>query len=202
MLSSGFQAVGFLIAPPNTDSTAWLTWIANHAERAQLAKVFDVLAMPFLVATAPVYIMLGRKRSPRLAWIAGVALGAGLVGLAVLHGWQVLAYNLVTDRAVPPATVASAVDGIASSPAGFTAMALYMGLGTAGLLGTLFSLWRSRAVPRVAVLLLLGGSVTDVAGRGAVGDLISLVGVTWVAATIVRGGGSPARPPDLASLEP
>jgi hypothetical protein len=29
--------------------------------------MFDVLAMPFLVASAAVYIVLGRRRSPRLA---------------------------------------------------------------------------------------------------------------------------------------
>jgi hypothetical protein len=57
--------------------------------------MFDVLAMPFLIASAAVYIMLGRKRSPRLAWIAGIALAAGLVGLAVLQGWEILSYNLV-----------------------------------------------------------------------------------------------------------
>jgi hypothetical protein len=76
VLGSGCQAVAFLLAPTPTDSTEWLTWIANNPGRGQLSKMFDVLAMPFLIATAAVYIMLGRKRSPRLAWIAGAALGA------------------------------------------------------------------------------------------------------------------------------
>src|SRR3954454_16506270 len=199
VLGSGCQAVAFLLAQTPTDSTEWLTWIADNPGRGQLSKMFDVLAMPFLIATAAVYIMLGCKRSPRLAWIAGVALGAGLVGLAVLQGWEVLAYNLVTQSVLSPAEVANAVDNIASSPAGVAVMLLFFVLGFGGLLATLFSLWRSRAVPRVAVLILLIGFVIDIAGRGTEGHLITFVGATWIAVTIVRGGKSPetdnAQPP-------
>jgi hypothetical protein len=193
ILGSGCQAVAFLLSPTPADSTEWLTWIANNPGRGQLSKMFDVLAMPFLIATAAVYIMLGRKRSPRLAWIAGVALGAGLVGLAVLQGWEVLGYNLVTQQVLPPPSVASALDNIASSPAGVAVMLLFFVLGFGGLLGTLFSLWRSRAVPRVAVLILLLGFIIDIAGRGTEGHLITFVGATWIAVTILRGPESLAR---------
>ncbi|MFL6047516.1 MAG: hypothetical protein ACJ72M_20700, partial [Propionibacteriaceae bacterium] len=124
--------MAFLLAQTPTDSTEWLTWIADNPGRGQLSKMFDVLAMPFLIATAAVYLMLGRKRSPRLAWIAGVALGAGLVGLAVLQGWEVLAYNLVTQRVLSPADVANAVDNITSSPAGVAVMLLFFVLGFGG----------------------------------------------------------------------
>src|SRR5688572_6472000 len=142
--------------------------------------MFDVLAMPFLIATAAAYIMLGRKRSPRLAWIAGVALGAGLVGLAVLQGWEVLAYNLVTQGVLSPAEVAKAVDNIASSPAGVAVMLLFCA-----------RLWRAARNPvftlavagcaTVPVLILLIGFVIDIAGRGTEGHLITFVGATWIA---------------------
>jgi hypothetical protein len=193
ILGSGCQAVSFLLAPTPADSTEWLTWIANNPGRGQLSKMFDVLAMPFLIASAAVYIMLGRKRSPRLAWIAGIALAAGLVGLAVLQGWEILSYNLVIQGVLPPASVANAVDNISSSPAAVAVMLLFFVLGFGGLLATLFSLWRSRAVPRVAVLILLLGFALDIAGRGVEGHVISFVGATWIAVTILRGGESSAR---------
>jgi hypothetical protein len=166
---------------------------SDNPGRGQLSKMFDVLAMPFLIASAAVYIMLGRKRSPRLAWIAGTALAAGLVGLAVLQGWEILSYNLVIQGVLPPATVANAVDNISSAPAGVAVMLLFFVLGFGGLLATLFSLWRSRAVPRVAVLILLLGFALDIAGRGVEGHVISFVGATWIAVTILRGGESSAR---------
>jgi hypothetical protein len=61
------------------------------------------------------------------------------------------------------------------------------------LLETLFSLWRSRAVPRVAVLILLVGFITDIAGRGTEGHLIIFVGATSIAVTILHGGEHSAR---------
>ena len=189
VFGSGCQTVAFLLAQTPADSTEWLTWIANNPGRGQLSKMFDVLAMPFLIATAAAYIMLGRKRSPRLAWIAGVALGAGLVGLAVLQGWEVLAYNLVTQGVLSPAEVAKAVDNIASSPAGVAVMLLFCA-----------RLWRAARNPvftlavagcaTVPVLILLIGFVIDIAGRGTEGHLITFVGATWIAVTNLRGGKS------------
>jgi hypothetical protein len=71
-----------------------------------------------------------------------------MVGFAMLQGWEVLAYNMGSDDVASPAVVATAVDDITSSPAGATALILFMLLGFGGLLVTLVSLWRSQVVPR------------------------------------------------------
>ena len=186
VLGSGCQAIAFLLIPSIDDSTAWLTWIAENETRGQLSKLFDVLAMPFLVGSAAVYIMLGRKQSPKLAWVGGIGLGSGLVGLAMLQGWEVLAYNLVADDAASPETVASAVDGITSSPAGIAVLVLFMVLGFGGLLITLMSLWRSQVVPRAAVLLLLIGFVVDAFIAPVEGHVIMFLAASWIAFTVFR----------------
>ena len=197
VLGSGCQLIAFLLSPTPADTTQWLTWIAENPGRGQLSKTFDVLAMPFLVASAAVYITLGRKRSPKLAWISGVALGAGLVGLAMVQGWEVLAYDLVTDDVLPPAAVAEAVDNVSSSPAGLTVGLLFLVVGFLGLLATLVSLWRSHAAPRLAVLLLLVGFLVDVLGRPVEGHAVSFIGAAWLAITILTAQHHPARRAEL-----
>jgi hypothetical protein len=185
VLGSGCQVIAFLVSPTPADTTEWLSWIAENPGRGQFSKMFDVLAMPFLVASAAVYIALGRRRSPRLAWISGVALGAGLVGLATLQGWEVLAYNLVVDDALSPEAVAQAVDDAPSSPAGLAVGLLFLLVGFLGLLGTLLALWRSHAVPRLAVLLLFIGFLVDVFGRPVEAHVLSFVGATWIAVNLL-----------------
>jgi hypothetical protein len=73
---------------------------------------------------------------------------------------------------------------------------LFFVLGFGGPLATLFSLWRSKAVPRVAVLIVLVGFAVDIAGHGTEGHLTTFVGATWIAVTILRGGKSSARTDD------
>jgi hypothetical protein len=113
-------------------------------------------------------------------------LGAGLVGLAMLQGWEVLAFNLVVDDVASPAAVADAVDDIMLSPAGLAVGLLFLVVGFLGLFATLVSLWRSTAVPRLAVLLLLAGFLIDVVGRPLEGHLTSFIGATWIAVTILN----------------
>jgi hypothetical protein len=50
-----------------------------------------------------------------------------------------------------------------------------------------------RAVSRVAVLILLVGFITDIAGPGTEGHLIIFVGATWIAVTILGGGEASAE---------
>jgi hypothetical protein len=186
ILGSGCQAVAFLLIPDQDDSTGWLTWIADNVTRGQLSKLFDVLAMPFLVCSAAVYIMLGRRRSPRLAWIGGVSLACGLVGLSMLQGWEVLAYNMVTDELVSPEVVAAAVDDITSSPAGIAVLVLFMVFAFGGLMVTIVSLWRSQVVPRAAVLLLLAGFVVDAFLAPVEGHVVMFLAASWIAITVLR----------------
>jgi hypothetical protein len=71
VLGAGFQLLAFLTMPEFDETLDRLRWIADHPARADSAKVFDVLALPFLFGSAVVYVFVSRTRSPRLAWAGG-----------------------------------------------------------------------------------------------------------------------------------
>jgi hypothetical protein len=53
------------------DLESWLTWVADNPALANLSKTLDVLFVPFAVGSVVVYVLLGKARSPRLAWVGG-----------------------------------------------------------------------------------------------------------------------------------
>lgn len=193
LLGAGCQAIAFLVLPYQGDTAKWLAWIADHPGRAETAKVLDVLAMPFLIGSVVVYVLLGKERSPRQAWIGGVLFGTGLIGLTLIQGWEVLAYSLVDQEVVNTGKLADVIDGL-SSPSAIAVFALFFSGVLVGLLLTAVSLWRSRAVPRGAVGLLLLFLVVDAfLSRPVEGHLIGFAAAAWIALTVARA--RPIRAP-------
>lgn len=177
-------SVVILDVPHGGDPTAWLTWVADEPGSAQFSKALDVLFVPFMVGGVVVYVLLGRLRSPRLAWVGGVLFAAGLVGLATHEGYEAFAYTLVIDGSLDPeATVAVMLE---SSPADAAAQILFLSGLAIGLPLTVLSLWRSQAVPRGAALLLLLFLVVDLAGRRVESHLLGLAGAAWIAVAVLR----------------
>jgi hypothetical protein len=68
VLGAGFQVAAFATEPPHSETIDRLRWIAENENRANLAKTFDFLAMPFLLGVVIVYVLLSRERSPKLAY--------------------------------------------------------------------------------------------------------------------------------------
>lgn len=86
VLGAGLQLAAFSIERANEATIDRLRWIAEHPGQANLAKLCDLLAMPFLLGSALVYVLLSRQRSRRLAYAAGILLGTGLAGLTAVQG--------------------------------------------------------------------------------------------------------------------
>jgi hypothetical protein len=87
----------FAVEPQHSHTVDRLEWIAAHPDRANVAKLFDVLAMPFPIGGVLVYVLLSRQRSPRLAYAGGILLGSGMVGLSMIQGFETLAFGLTED---------------------------------------------------------------------------------------------------------
>jgi hypothetical protein len=174
-----------LALPHNSNPVRWMTWVAEKPELADTSKTLDVLFVPFMVGSVVVYVMLGRLRSPHLSWVGGVLFAGGLTGLATIEGWEAFAYTLAVNQVLDPKTLGAAV-GSSLSPAIAAAQLLFLiGVGV-GLPLTVVALWRSRAVPRTAALLLLCFLVVDLMGYRMASHLIGLTGAAWIAITVLR----------------
>ena len=191
VLGAGFQLASFAIEPANDETLERLRWIADHPDRANLAKLCDVLAMPFLIGTALVYVLLARERSPRLSYAGGALLGFGLVGLTLVQGFETLQFGLAQDGRLDLATLADAIDDATIPPAIAMIVLLLVG-GFFGLLIMAVALWRSGAVPRGAVLLIPAFVLVDfLLQQGLAGHAIQFVAACWIAWAVLRTGRTP-----------
>jgi hypothetical protein len=189
VLGAGFQFASFMIEPAGNDETIdRLRWVAEHPDRANIAKLCDVLAMPFLLGSALVFVLLARERSRRLAYVAGVFLGFGLVGLTIIQGFETMEFGLAQDERVNVTTLAAAVDDVLIPPAVAMILLLLIG-GSLGLLSMSVALWRSGAVPRAAAALIALFFVVDfLLQMGRTAHLIELIGFSWIALAVLRAG--------------
>jgi hypothetical protein len=196
VLGAAFPLAAHLMVPVTVRSVIdWLHWTADHPDLANLSKVFELLQMPFLFGTVLVYVLLSRERSPRIAYAGGILFGVGMVGMSALHGYETLAYALAQDSRFDLAALADVV-GAQSSPPAIVMLLIFLPFAFIGLLTSAIALWRSGAVPRAAVLLIVAFLVVDVflgpEGFGIAPDwvsrVISFVGACWIASAVLLAG--------------
>jgi hypothetical protein len=198
VLAAAFPLASHLMAGligPRTDRTIdWFQWIANHPDLANLMKVFDILALPFLFGSALVYVLLSRQRSPRLAYAGGILLGCAFVGLSAVEGYETLAYALAQDGRFDLTALVDVVDAQSSVPAIVMLLLLVPGA-FFGLLTLAVTLWRSGAVPRAAVLMILAFLVVDFVLYEGFGiapawasHVFNFVGACWITSAVLLAG--------------
>jgi hypothetical protein len=195
VLGAAFPLTSHLMEPTTNSTSDWLHWVADHPDLANLSKVFELLQMPFLFGTALVYVLLSRQRSPRLAYTGGILLGCAFVGLSAVNGYETLAYALAQDGRLDLKALADVVNAQSSPPA-FVMLLIFIPFAFFGLLTSAGALWRSDAVPRAAVLLIVAFLVVDVflgsEGFGIAPDwvsrVISFVGACWIASAVLLAG--------------
>jgi hypothetical protein len=180
------QVIAFALVPSFDETPERLEWVADHYGRAQASKVFDSIAIPFLVGAAIVYVLLARHRAPRLAWTGGILLVTGLIGLAMINGAETVTLGLADDARFDAATLGDAVDDM-STPSLVAMLLMFLPGVLFGLIITSIALWRSRAVPAGVAILFLLFIVTDIVlQQGLLAHVIALVGAGWVALTVLR----------------
>ena len=188
VLAASFQLAAFVIEVQHSKTVDRLEWIAANPTRANIAKTFDLLAMPFLFGVVVVYVLLSRERSRRLAYAAGILLACGMVGLTAAQGFETLEFALAEDGRFDLTALSDVVDNISSAPA-VAMLLLFVPGAFLGLLTMAVALWRSGAVPRGAVLLIPLFIVTDLfLQQGVLGHAIALLGALWIASAVLLAG--------------
>jgi hypothetical protein len=107
-------------------------------------------------------------------------------------GTEVMTSSLVQNHLIDPRQAAHATVTLDSGPATVMNMMFLLGVGL-GIPLTGISLWRSRAVPRTAAVLLVAFLLIDLAGEGAgiaavsvIAHVLAFVAASWVAVAALR----------------
>lgn len=207
-------AAGFVNPVGDTDGQSVADQVAKvvaHQGAMRAVLALDVLTLLVVPATLAV-ARLARRGAPRLAlaggWIAGAGWLAGVVGLLPLDA---VLYEAARNPGPGTTALVNAIEGDALI--GVLTLVFVLGHIVGGvLLGA--ALWRSRAVPRSAGLLVgitpLIHLASHIAGSPAVDDVASvtmLAGFAICAAAVVRlpdgdWDAAPAGPAGRPSAEP
>ena len=190
VLGTGLHAAAWLVySQPNLTKT--YNSIAAGAVRPDLSTALFILGIPFWIASVAVYVLLGRNRSPRLAWTGGALLVVGFTMLAANLGTEIMTSFLVRQATITPAQADQATRTLASLPATMMNLLFLIGV-VLGIPLTAVSLWRSRAVPRTAAALLVAFLALDLAGESTISALsviahvVAVIPATWIAVTVLR----------------
>jgi hypothetical protein len=190
VLGTGLHAAAWLVdSEPNLTMT--YSAVASGAVRPDVSTALFILGIPFWIASVAVYVLIGRSRSPRLAWTGGALLVMGFTMLAANLGTEIMTSFLVRQATITPAQADHATRTLASLPA--TVMNLLFLIGVVlGIPVTAVSLWRSRAVPRTAAALLVAFLALDLAGESTISALsviahvVAVIPAAWIAVTVLR----------------
>jgi len=193
VLGTGLHAAAWLVySEPNLTTT--FTAVAAGAVRPVLSSALVLLGIPFWIGSIAVYVMLGRSRSPLLAWTGGALLMAGFTMLAANTGTEIMTAFLARQATITPAEADQATRSLTSLPATVMNLLFLIGI-VLGIPLTAVSLWRSGAVPRTAAALLVAFLAIDLAGESTfpplsvLAHVIAVIPAAWIALTVLR------RPP-------
>ena len=182
-----------LVAPPlRATDTAQLATIVAHPDRSYLFALLTIIGSILLVPAIVGVTQLLRDRSPWLGYIGG-----GLAGLGVLIAIGD-SFGLLTTWQMAAPDRRSRTDGRPRAPTRHHAgIALLFTIGGLAIIaGTVLlgaGLFRSRAVPRWAAVVLPAGAVVNIAGFAAhslpildLSAILLLAAFVPIAATLVQ----------------
>jgi hypothetical protein len=195
------QVVEFVLVPGFDEPAERVAYWGQNAEIVGLSLAAGLLAIPFLLAMFAIMVSLSIERSRVLSWTAAALLTSAMVGLAAVHGVEIAGYGLVNNDNPDAAT--SVLSGSEVGLPGLVILGMFLPTAALGVPLLCAALWRSRAVPLLAPILLLAFAILDfAAGQPVVAHLVGLAGAAVVAFAVVTGyrrGEAPTDAPAVAA---
>ncbi|XVQ82207.1 hypothetical protein ACQP2K_25465 [Microbispora siamensis] len=185
-LSGVLWAVADLVEP-ELDGVASLNWTAAHPGPAGIGITADILATPCLAGATAVWLLLSRRRSPRLAWTGAVLLVLGLTGQAMIMGVGLVGYMVARSGKIDPALFSAVVgDGPGASLPETVFTVMFFAGAFLGIVVMMAAVWRSRALPRAAAALLVAFQLTELVSPPFPTTLLATAGLVWMAVALLR----------------
>jgi hypothetical protein len=165
---------------------ATMQWVAAHPTWAGLTLTSDFVGTALVMFALPVWLLLGRPRSPRLAWAGAIAGVFGMTAQAMIHGVEFVTYIVSLDDRIDKTTF----DGVFNRAGGgipFTVfMVMFLGGAFVGTALAMVAVWRSRTLPRGSIVLWLAFLAANLAPVKVPTTVIGAAALCWMAAAIVR----------------
>ncbi len=171
---------------PNGSGVDQMQWTAAHPTLSGLAISLDMLGTALLVFATPIWLLLGRPGSPRLAWAGAIAGAFGMTAQAMIHGVEVAGYIVATDGRIDRATFDTVFNSADGGIPVVVFMIMFLGGAFAGTALAMVALWRSRTLPRGSILLLLAFLAANLVPVKLPTTIIGAAALCWMAAAIVR----------------
>jgi hypothetical protein len=163
-----------------------MQWAAAHPTWAGLTLASDFVGTALLMFALPVWLLLGRPGSPRLAWAGAIAGVFGMTAQAMMHGAEIVTYIVSLDDRIDKATFDSVFNG-ADGGIPFTVfMIMFFGGAFVGTALAMIALWRSRTLPRGSIVLWFAFLAANLAPVKLPTTVIGAAALCWMAAAIVR----------------
>jgi hypothetical protein len=155
-----------------------------HPTLVGIGVTADMLGTALLMFAIPIWLLLARQRTPRLAWAGAVVSVFGMTAQAVMHGVDIADYLMARDAA-GYAALQHALDSASGLPFVVFFAMFFVGA-FAGTAITMVALWRARALPMPALLLWIAFLAVNLLDVQMPTTILAAASLTWMAVAIAR----------------
>jgi hypothetical protein len=167
-------------------------YVQSHPVIAGIGVVADMLGTTLLFFALPVWLLLSRQRSPRLAWIGAILGTFGMTAQAVIHGVDITDYMIARSGTVDFAAFHRVIDSGSGLPFAVFMVMFLIGafVGTAI---AMVALWRAGTLPRPALLLWVAFLIVNLVSVPMPTTILAFLALAWMALAIARSHGDGLR---------